>query len=200
LRQATSVASETDSESCGTLTSTCMVFSFVASDAAYALPSSGRIHASAARRAPSAARCAAAGSPRPATPTTRPGVRERLVGAHVAQQVVLDAVPGALVARLFLRPHDALRVRVGSICAWNSSCGNGIELLDAHDRDVVDAALGALGGDVVVHLAGAEDHALHLLRGDLLDLGMITWKPPSRGRRSARRPPSCAAGSSASSR
>src|SRR6185312_3564109 len=157
LRQATRVASEIDSESCGTLTSTCMDLSFFLSCLAPRASRLGRFllrcrirrergfhelllllgmellvaHGRGGRRL--AAR-----------------VVQLLVRAHVAHQVVLDAVPRALVAGLLLAPDHGLRVRVELDLGLELVVRERVELLEAHDRDVVDAALRALGGEVVV--------------------------------------------------
>src|SRR5712692_7928843 len=156
LRHATSVASEIDSDSCGTFTSTCMRVSFFSLGGLllrhfraergvdeFLLLLQVKLHV--AHRGRGRRRA--------------PRVLEVLVGAQVPQQVMLDAVPRALVAGLFLAPHDALRVRIRVDLRLELVVREGVELLEAHDRDVV------------IHLARAEDHALHLLRRDLLDLG-----------------------------
>src|SRR5690349_16826056 len=170
LRQETRVASETDSDSCGTLTSTSMFFSFGLGGLrrfllAGGIPRQRRFHQ---RLLLLVVQLQVAHRRRGRRGA--PGVRQRLVGAHVAEEVVLDAVPRALVARFLLRPHHALRVGVEVDLRLELVVRERVELLQANDGDVVDAALGALGDDVVVDLAGAEDHALHLLRRELLHL------------------------------
>src|SRR5438477_1209624 len=191
--QLTSVASETDSESCGTLTSTCIWIPYRATrvraqfrEADRMMPTSVRMnwgltlgrlllgHFRAQRRLDEFllllhVQLHVADRRRRRRGASR--ILEVLVGTHVAREVVLDAVPRALVAGLLLAPHDALRARIGVDLRLELVVREGIELLEAHDRDVLDAALGALGDDVVVHLARAEDHTPHFLRRELLDLG-----------------------------
>ena len=56
--------------------------------------------------------------------------------------------------------------------------GEGSELLDARNRNVLDAALRAVLEEIVVDLAGAEDEALHLVEGNrLVGLRVDTDEP-----------------------
>ena len=72
--------------------------------------------------------------------------------------------PGALVHRLFLAPHHFLGGRVFLQFGRDFRARERIELLHAHDRDISEAALFRFFQQVVVDLAGAQHHALDLLR------------------------------------
>ncbi len=126
LCQASSVASETDSESCGTFTSINIRTS----------PPGGALHGEhqvvADRReappppVPSAARCAATGSPRRATPKTC-AWRRRAPGPG-ACGAAGSAGCGARRPGCLAPPGTRTlpwRWRSGRSVAWNSSCGNG---------------------------------------------------------------------------
>ncbi len=71
-------------------------------------------------------------------------VGEHLVGPHVAQEVVLDAMPGALIAWLFLHPHHFRRLGVEFDLRLESIVRKGIELLDADDGRIGGAELAPL--------------------------------------------------------
>src|SRR6218665_2204079 len=99
------------------------------------------------------------------------GVAQFLAFVHVLVDVVLHEEPGALVLRLVLAPDhiDGLGVAL-------ELCGKGfvrerVQLLDAQDRHIIDGLLAAPFDQVVVHLAGAGQHAPDL--GVLFDDGFV---------------------------
>src|SRR6266446_5072427 len=174
LCHASKVASATDSESCGTLISMSMLFllDFLASRRpAGALDGANQI----VRHRPERRvdqlllllvvqgsithRRRGRGRPR--------GIGEDLVLAHVPQEVTLDPVPRALVRRLLLAPEDLSRVPVEIDLLLELVVRKGIELGDAHDGGVLEAALLARGHQVEKDLAAAENHALGVFRLDV---------------------------------
>src|SRR5690554_744007 len=78
--------------------------------------------------------------------------------------VMLARVPGTLVQRLFLTPHQGLKVYVILERLVQLLLGEGIELLNAHDGYVVYLVLCAPGDEIIVNLAGTHDNAPDLLR------------------------------------
>src|SRR5579862_3015103 len=171
LCQASSVASETDSESCGTLTSISIFFLF---------PS---LSAQALHRQHEIVRQRREGRiyqlllllvvQRQVTGRGRGrglahGVAQDLLRAHVAQHVVLQPVPGALVARFFLAPDDLVGVRIEVDLRLKLVVRERIELRDAHDGDVLRVLLLARRHQVEEHLPAAQDDALHLVRPEAL--------------------------------
>src|SRR5581483_1213137 len=75
-------------------------------------------------------------------------------------------MPSTLIARFFLAPHDLAGLGVllqlrAVFLVWE-----GIELLDAHNRDVFDSALAPRRAQVVVHLPAAEHDTPYLGRID----------------------------------
>src|SRR4051812_14201102 len=103
---------------------------------------------------------------------TRGVARTAILGFDLVQhpfEIMLDEVPGAHVARLLLAPDDfgLLEARkFGHQCLGRE----GIQLLDAQDVDVVDAALLALLVDIVIDLAGTQDDTADLVVGLQFDL------------------------------
>src|SRR5512146_896330 len=158
LCQVSSVASETDSESCGTLTSTMLMV-----DSWYGryikIGTEGRFKdhlllfvvyrkITRCRRCRRGPQC----------------ITEAHAGRHVAQQVMLDAVPRALIARFFLAPHDFLRVRIGRDLRRELIVRERVELLQPNDRHVADALFTAVPDEIEIHLAAADDDTFHLGR------------------------------------
>ena len=81
----------------------------------------------------------------------------------------VDEEPGAHVARLFLAPHHLGRLEPGELLDQRLGRER-IELLDAQQIDVVDAALPALLVEVEIDLAAAHDDAADVGVGNELDL------------------------------
>src|SRR5215470_13278552 len=187
LCHASSVASATDSDSCGTFTSTIIRHSvrfFAGLGSAYprrtaktrarnapeVLPSSPvlperLVHE---RLLPLVVPAVVAACRRRGRGTPR--VEELLVGSHVLLEVVLRLVPGALVLRLLLAPHHLERIRVALHLRRELLVRERVELLDADDRGVVRPALATRAQDVVVDLARARDDASHRRRLERVDL------------------------------
>ncbi len=80
------------------------------------------------------------------------------------QQVERDERPGALVGRLLLDPGEVLGVRVLRQDGLELIDGQRVDLLHPDDRGVGDATVGPGLEQVVVDLAGAEQHPLHRAR------------------------------------
>src|SRR5579859_211364 len=81
----------------------------------------------------------------------------------------IDEHPGAHVARLFLAPDD-LSVAEAVELRHQRLGGERIELLDAQQINVVDAAFLALLVEIVIDLAGAQHDAANFLVRNELDL------------------------------
>src|SRR4051812_6819879 len=101
-------------------------------------------------------------------------------------QIGLDEVPRAHIARLFLAPHQFGAPEAAEL-GYQRLQRHRIELLDAHDIDVVDAALLALLIEVVIDLARTQNDAPDLVVRDELDLlvrqhlGIIVKQAMERG-------------------
>src|SRR5258706_12054830 len=169
LCQARSVASATDSESCGTFTSMSIFLPLLASRALH------RHHQVVGQRSERSLderlllllvqrHIARRGRGRGGAH----GVGQHLVAAHVPQQVMLDAVPRALVAGLFLAPDHFGRLRIQVHLRLEFVVRERIELGDAHDGDILQALFLARRHDVEEHLAAAYDDALDVGRLDAL--------------------------------
>src|SRR5690242_17916859 len=78
----------------------------------------------------------------------------------MTQQIMLNAMPGALIARLLLAPHDLGRIAVAIDLRFEFVVREWIELLQAHDGNIIHAPLTASRAYIVVDLAAAEDHTL----------------------------------------
>src|SRR5438034_2243730 len=98
------------------------------------------------------------------------GVQHRAASRHQFLQTMTDLVPGALILRFLLAPHDLARVGVAVEHRLVLIAREGIELLDAHQRHVAQRLLAALLQQIEIHLAAAEHDPLHLLRGHIVDL------------------------------
>ena len=70
--------------------------------------------------------------------------------------------------RLFLTPHDFRRPRVARDFVAVVVVRERILLLEPDDRDIVDLVLATIGEELVVHLARADEHALHFFRIELV--------------------------------
>lgn len=92
-----------------------------------------------------------------------------VVAAQDTAHVVLTAVPGALVHRLFLTPDRMLEVAVLRQDFDQVVLRERIQLLDTQDRDVFAAFGTAFFQQVVVDLAAAQDQAFDLGRVDCID-------------------------------
>src|SRR6185436_4919024 len=139
----TSVASATDSESCGTFTSTSML-----APGGAALDGLHRA-VGARRRAHSqreidelllllfVQRLVAGGRRRPRIAAR---INKLLVRQQMPQEVMLDAMPGALIARLFLAPHDFGCVLVLFDLHLERVVRERIQLGNADQRNIGNAA------------------------------------------------------------
>lgn len=78
----------------------------------------------------------------------------------------LGEAPGARVERLLLRPDDGLGVRVHVEVLAELGPGERVELLDAGDGGGGELVFGAVLVQGDVDLAGAEDDAVDLVRGE----------------------------------
>ena len=83
--------------------------------------------------------------------------------------MMLAAVPGALVHRLFLTPDRVLEVGVRRQDFHRVVLRERIQLLDTHDGDVFAAFGTALFQQIVVDLAAAQHEALDLGRIESVD-------------------------------
>ena len=72
----------------------------------------------------------------------------------------LGEAPRARVERLLLAPDDVLSVGVGIEVVTQLGPGEGVQLLDARDGDVVDLLVEAVLLQRGVHLSGANNNAL----------------------------------------
>ena len=94
-----------------------------------------------------------------------------LVGGQRAAHVMLAGIPGALIHGLFLAPDGVAHLGVSAENPRQFRFGEGVELFEAENGDVVDAPLAARGAQIVEHFAGTENHALH--RGFVDIVGFI---------------------------
>ena len=76
----------------------------------------------------------------------------------------LDIRPRASVQRLLLSPDDLLNVRVLLQLVTELGKGEGVELLNTRDGDIVNALSGAVFVQLGIHLTGADEQTLTLLR------------------------------------
>src|SRR5690349_3653825 len=165
LCQLTSVASATDSGSCGTLTSILIgILGRLARDHHLARTKLGGerildellLLGGVLGGIADGGRC----GHRP------PGVVERLAIVEVGAKVDIESIPRTLVLRFLLAPDDLLRRRVLADLALVIVVRERILLLEAQDCDIVDLVLAPIGRKLVVDLTRADDHAPHLLRVD----------------------------------
>lgn len=77
----------------------------------------------------------------------------------------LREAPCARIQRLLLAPDDRLGVLVHVEIFFQLGPGEGVELLDAGNGDVVEFVLGTVFVELDVGLAGAEDHAVDFVGG-----------------------------------
>src|SRR4051812_22208432 len=86
-------------------------------------------------------------------------VAELEVAREDVQQARRHVRAGAHVPRLLLDPQDLAQVRVARDLLQDLGLGEGVEQLDAGDRDVLLALARGVALEVVVDLARAEDQA-----------------------------------------
>ena len=79
------------------------------------------------------------------------------------EHMVLRAVPGTLVHRLFLTPHQVFQIGIALQHFLETLFRERIKLLDAYQRGVVKIVRLAFFQQVVEHLAGAHDHPFDIL-------------------------------------
>src|SRR5450759_898699 len=100
---------------------------------------------------------------------------QRVIEAHVlaqmAQQIMLDAMPRALIARLFLAPHHLAGLRIRGDLRHEVIMRERVKLFEADDRHVADAPGTACREQLVIHLAAARDDAAHLVGIQRIDFG-----------------------------
>src|SRR5688500_14402936 len=169
------VASVTDSPSAGTLISTAISksSSTPSSDRQRAVDQIGLFLDMGARRAGRRrGRLGPADIDRPRCLDVEAGER--------ALDAAIDEMPAAHVLRLLLAPHH---LGIGKLRQPHAQPAEreGIQLFDAHDGDVVDLALSALGQEVEVDLARAQDDAPDLGAVDEL-IGLGQDAPERRAR------------------
>src|SRR5262245_49177437 len=101
-----------------------------------------------------------------------PGIADALVArADMVEhpfEVRLDEAPGAHVLRLLLAPYHLSVLEAAKLMDQGAG-GEGIKLLDSEQIDVVQPALLALIVEIVIDLAGADDHAADGIIGRKLD-------------------------------
>src|SRR5580700_8397847 len=78
--------------------------------------------------------------------------------------------PGALILRLLLAPDQRSGIGVAREHALILLDWEGIELLDAHDRDITLPGLAPRLEQIEIYFAAAEHDALRLCRVDRIDL------------------------------
>ena len=84
---------------------------------------------------------------------------------------MLDAMPRALVARLFLAPHQLGRFRIRGDLRRKVIVRKRVKLFDADDRHVIDV-FGATGGyQVVINFTAACDDAAYRVGLERLGFG-----------------------------
>src|SRR6185436_3377632 len=74
---------------------------------------------------------------------------------------ILNKRPAAHVLRLFLRPHNLLRIRIAGERFAQTVRRKRIELLEAHNRDTPILSLLSSLDQVVIDLAAAQHDSLH---------------------------------------
>ena len=91
---------------------------------------------------------------------------ERIAIEEFFAETVLQIVARPHVLGLFLDPVDRGAFLAGVERGAQALLGEGIKLLDPHDRDVAAAELLAPGDELVVDLAATKDDAAHLATGN----------------------------------
>src|SRR5277367_490910 len=81
-----------------------------------------------------------------------------------------DLVPAALLLRPFLTPYDRARILILAHDRLVLFGGEGIELLEPHDRGRFDLRLAASSQQIEVHFPAAQHDTRHRRGMDLVDL------------------------------
>src|SRR3546814_6425060 len=89
-----------------------------------------------------------------------------LAGLQAGAQMVLDLVPRALVHRLFLTPDQIGGCRITLDLLDQQWLWERVQLLDAADRNITDAALLCIFDQIKIYLARTVHDAFDLLRVD----------------------------------
>ncbi len=114
------------------------------------------------------------------------------------RQIMLDAVPCALIARLFLAPHHFGGIRIRGDLRGKVVVRERIKLFEADDRHIADLFGAPRREQLVIHLAAARDDAAHFFVIQLIDFGDHRLEAaPASIRQAAKPHPCCATGSSA---
>src|SRR6188768_551324 len=87
---------------------------------------------------------------------------------QTAFQAMPDRVPGALVLRLFLAPDDFARLRIAAQHGLVGLTGEGIQLLDAYQRNFSQRGGAACLQQIEIYLAAAEHHTVNLCRRQVI--------------------------------
>lgn len=83
------------------------------------------------------------------------------------QQVVLNTVPGTLVAGFLLTPEYIFSVRVAVNLNLEIIMRKRVQLLDPNNCDILDSLFPAISQQFVIYLAAAGDDAPYVLRIEL---------------------------------
>src|SRR5882762_1376174 len=159
-----SVASETDSDSCGTLTSTIEIFlcsDRIGSTVQHQALELGERRIDQRLLLLDVLRVVA---DRRRSRGRAPGVAKLVLIAHLLQQVMLHVEPRTHVLRLVLAPDDV--GQIGQALEFGSErlVRERIQLFDPDQRRIVGLSFFALGLQLVVHLARTQDRTPHFLR------------------------------------
>src|SRR6266436_693404 len=159
-----SVASETDSDSCGTLTSTIDIFlcsDRIGSTVQHQALELGERRIDQRLLLLDVLRVVA---DRRRSRGRAPGVAKLVLIAHLLQQVMLHVEPRTHVLRLVLAPDDV--GQIGQALEFGSErlVRERIQLFDPDQRRIVGLSFFALGLQLVVHLARTQDRTPHFLR------------------------------------
>src|SRR5690606_18978377 len=181
LCQLTSVASVTDSGSCGTLTSMLtgpLRRSSTLRERRSPLARIGRERGGHERLLLTHVQRVDARRRRRRARTA--GVEQLMLVGQRFLETVADRIPRGLVLQFFLTPYALRRVRIAADRPRILFNRERVELLDAHNCDTVEL-LGATSLDeLVVDLAAAEHDSLHVLRFDRVGLADQRLKAPAR--------------------
>ena len=81
---------------------------------------------------------------------------------------MLDPVPSALIARLFLTPYDFSSVFVFFDLLFEIVVRKWIELRNPYQRNIVDAAFATACAQIIENLTATKYHPLHPCRIDVV--------------------------------